>query len=94
MTFAASPVGTFSTQIHVTDLSLFRVDEHSDTNQTVVRRVSTILNGTMYFESLDGTERKLRPAEGVRFASSKGEIRRLDLDESGISVISTVTFRG
>jgi hypothetical protein len=86
LTFPTLPAPSFSSQINVADISLFRIAEHSDTKETIVRRVSTILNGTVYFESLDGMERKLRPAEGIRFASSKGEIRTLDLDDSGLAV--------
>lgn len=56
----------FSSQLSVSDLSFFHIDEFRDPNNTLVRRVSTILSGTLNFESLNGLERKIRPGEMIQ----------------------------
>ena len=75
----------FSIQIPADSLSLFNVDEHTGSDNTIVRHLSTILSGTLYFESLGGKEKKLRPGQEIRFESSKGIIRTLDLKDDHIA---------
>lgn len=69
----------FSPQLSTTGLSFTRIDEATDAGSTVVRRVSAILAGTLYFESLNGEERKLRAGEVIQFERAQGEIRTLRL---------------
>lgn len=90
MEFPAGSKGVFPPQEVAEALSFSRIDEHLDTERTAVRRVSTILSGTLYFESLDGRERRLRPGEGIRFQSSQGEISTLELHDGHIAL----TFHG
>jgi len=75
----------FSIQIPVDSLSLFNVDEHTGSDNKIVRHLSTILSGTLYFESLGGKEKKLRFGQEIRFESSKGIIRTLDLKDDHIA---------
>ena len=75
----------FSDQLVADSLSFFRVDEHFDQDQSIVRRASTILSGKVYFESLGGQERDLRLGEEIAFTEAKGEIRTLDLQNDHIS---------
>jgi hypothetical protein len=77
---------SFSSQLSANDLSLFRIDEFLNLNQTLIRRVSTILSGTLYFVSLNDQERKLRPGEAIRFERAQGEIRTLRLQEDQIEL--------
>jgi hypothetical protein len=77
---------SFSTQLSARDLSFFHIDEFRDPNSTVVRRASTILSGTLNFESLNGLERKVRPGEMIQFENSELEIRTLRLQEDHIEL--------
>jgi hypothetical protein len=85
---------TFSRQLIADSLSFFRIDEHSDPELTIVRRVSTILSGTLYFESLGGQERQIRPGEEIDFKLSQGEIRTLQLQDDHISFAFHGRVRG
>jgi hypothetical protein len=76
--------------ISVNHLSFFHVDQLGDTDRSVVRRVSTILSGTLYLESLDGLQRVLRTGEEIRFGQTRGEIRAMRLHEDRINL----RFRG
>jgi hypothetical protein len=77
---------TFSDQMIVDSLSFFRIDQYTDPEHTVVRRASTVLSGTLYFESLGGQERRLRPGEELDFELSQGEIRTLELQNDHIAL--------
>jgi hypothetical protein len=76
---------TFSRQLLADSLSFFHVDEHVNAEQTIVRRISTVLSGMLYFESLGGKEYRLRPGQELRFQFSDGEIRTLELKDDRIA---------
>jgi hypothetical protein len=82
----ASKPGQFSSQLLADDLTLFRIDEFVDQKHTLVRQVSTILSGTLYYESLNGKERPLRASEALRFEQSRGEIRTIQLHNDHIAL--------
>jgi hypothetical protein len=84
--FPDSAKGGFSSQLPANSLSLFRIDEFLDIQHTVVRQASTILSGTLTFESLNGEEHKLRPGEMIRFEQIHGEIRTLHLQNDQIDL--------
>lgn len=74
-------------QLLVEGLLLHRIEEHAlAPERTLVRHASTVRSGTLYFESLAGEARLLRPYEALRFDSSEGEIRRVELDDDGLGV--------
>lgn len=79
LTFAKMPQSPFSPQLQVRDLSFSRIDQFLGPDRTLVKRLSTILSGTLYFESLNGQERRLRAGEELRFERSQGEIRTIEL---------------
>jgi hypothetical protein len=81
---------TFSPQLHVSNLSFFRVDEFATTERTIVRTVSTILAGDLYLEALNGRAISLRSGERIRFEESEGEIRTLQLHDDHVAL----QFRG
>ncbi len=87
---SAASKNIFSPQLSATDLSFFRVDQLMDPKHTSVRRVSTILSGSLYFEELSGKERRIRSGEAIQFESSEGEIRTLQLHDDHI----TIAFHG
>ena len=75
-----------SSQLSASDLSFFQVKEIRDPTGTVVRPLSTILSGTLNFESLNGLERKIRPGEMIQFEHSQLEIRTLRLQDDHIEM--------
>jgi hypothetical protein len=77
-------------QIVVRDLRLHRVEDRPDAARPVARPVSTVQSGSLYFEALGGTERKLRAGELLRFGSVTGTLLTLDLNPGSIAA----TFQG
>ena len=77
-------------QLVVRDLRLFRVEDLQDAARPLVQPVSTIQSGSLYFEALGSTERKLRPGELLRFGAANGTLLTLDLRTDGIAA----TFQG
>ncbi|MEO6330207.1 MAG: hypothetical protein ABIO55_14840 [Ginsengibacter sp.] len=96
MNFLTGTKSIFPRQLLADSLSLFNVDEHSnaDNTNTIIRHVSTVLSGTLYFESLGGKEKQLRPAQEIRFESSTGEIRTLDFKDDHIALTFHGTVQG
>jgi hypothetical protein len=90
LTFAAVPRSSFSSQLDVSEIAFSGIDQFLDLDRTVVRRISTILAGKLYFESLNGAERQMRPGEDLQFRRSRGELRTVELADHSISV----RFRG
>ena len=77
-------------QLDVDDLRVHRVDDDRGAAQPLARPVSTVQSGSLYFEALGGTERKLRAGELLRFGAASGTILTLDLRDDGIAA----TFQG
>ena len=77
-------------QLDVRDLRVHRVDDEQGAARPLARPVSTIQSGSLYFEALGGTERKLRPGEMLRFGAASGTFLTLDLRDDGIAA----TFQG
>jgi len=86
LTFPDASKSAFSSQLFATNLFFFRIDQFMDTNHTVIQRVSTILHGKLYLESLNGRELILRPGEAIQFQESYGQIRTLRLHDDHISL--------
>jgi hypothetical protein len=64
-----------SEALQIDSLSLIRIDEAHEAENTLYRRLSTIHSGKLYFSSLGGDARVLRGEEELRFASAAGNIR-------------------
>jgi hypothetical protein len=90
LTFAVVPQSPFSPQLEVGEITFSGIDQFLDPDRTVVRRISTILSGKLYLESLNGEEKQLRPGEDLQFHRSQGEIRTIELADHRIAV----KFRG
>jgi hypothetical protein len=73
-------------QLSINDLNFFHIDEYLDLERTVVRRVSTVLSGSVYFNELNDRKRLLRPGEMIQFDHSQGEIRSLLMHQGKISL--------
>jgi len=89
----ALPDGAHSSlarQLPIRQLSLQAIDETTEADRTLVRRVSTILGGTLYLEALDGQQRPLRAGEMIQFERSTGEFRSVRLADDRL----VLNFRG
>ena len=75
-------------------ISLLRIDENYNDDNSTVRTISTILSGTMYFESLDGKKQTLLPGQQIQFEKSHGSINTLELINDHISVNFVATVSG
>ncbi|PYP59199.1 MAG: hypothetical protein DMD40_03675 [Gemmatimonadetes bacterium] len=84
----------FSSPLLATGLLLSRVDQVQQEGQTLVRHISTIRSGTLYFEALDARAFPLRTGEGLQFAWSDGEIRELQLEGGSIALRFHGAVRG
>ncbi len=78
------------TPLPVQDLSLSSLDRFATADRPLVRSVSTIRSGTVFFEALPGQMHALRMGEELQFGQSRGEVREWRLRDSGIGV----RFRG
>lgn len=86
LTLPETVKGSFSSQLSASDLSLFHIDEFQNAGQTLVRQLSTVLSGTIYFSALNDQQRQLRPGEAIRFEKSEGEFRTIRLQDDRIDV--------
>lgn len=73
----------FSSQMGVADIALFQVDQLVEGTSALARKVSSLLSGVLYLESLNGKQVALRSYEELRFAGSTGVIRKLALSSPG-----------
>lgn len=94
MTFPDGEARGTVAQVPVRALGFFRVAELDDQGVSIVRSLSTIASGTLYFESLNGVSRQLRAGEALRFRDVEGEIRTLRLQDEALSVNFQGTVRG
>ena len=86
LTLRDQAAGAFSPQLPVSALSLLHIDESHADGRTLVRRVSTVISGTLVFASLNGEERKLRAGEMLSFDDLRGEIRSLRLGDDQVEL--------
>jgi hypothetical protein len=86
--------GKFSRQLLVDSLSLFSIEEQVDIEKTVVKRLSSILSGTLYFEELGGKKQLLRSGQELHFDYSTGEIRTITLKDGNIVLAFHGNVRG
>jgi hypothetical protein len=61
--------------IPITDLTFTENQEYYDPQQTILRSVSSVMQATLYQESLNGTELKIREGEDIRFKNLDGTLR-------------------
>lgn len=82
--------GPFLRKLFIDSLSMFHIDEYLDNEQTLVRQVSTVIAGIIYYESLGGLEYKLRSNQVIYFKKLKGYIRAMEIKDGQIAF----TFHG
>jgi len=89
LAFLALPQKIAPMPLTVRDLNLLRIEDRRGIEGFPVRRVSTILSGTIFFEELNGKKLTLRPGEVIEMESSEGEILSLEFKDD-----IAVRFRG
>lgn len=65
-------------------ISMFRVEQFNDGDRVLARKISSVISGTLYFESLDGRERKLRRGETLEIQSSNGVLERIGVSDGKV----------
>jgi hypothetical protein len=86
LTFRDLEHAAMTPQVPVHALEFWRVDEFGDRKISVLRTLSTILAGKIYFEALNGESRSLRAGEVLRFEHVDGEIRTLRMRGDRVSL--------
>jgi hypothetical protein len=88
LVFEVAPGSTLelAQQWRVKGLSLARFERIMDVQETSIRKISTLLSGTLYMDSLNSERRTLRPGEAIDFESSLGYIRTLSVEANSISL--------
>lgn len=100
VTLTAGRAIAFASQMGVTDLALYQIDELVDGTRASARKVSSLSSGTLYLESLNGKPVVLRPYEELRFSRSTGVLRRLALsrpagsNDGGLTLHAQATVEG
>ncbi len=84
LTVANSSDIALSPLLSVSEIDLTHITVLEKSGGTIVRQLSTILSGTLYFESLINIKRELRPGELLRFNIIYGEIRTLAIREDAM----------
>ena len=94
LTLAPGPTPPRWEQLAARDLRVHRVHDEQESERPLARPVSTVLGGSLFFDALGGTERKLRPGELLRFGASDGVFLTLDLRDDAIAAIYQGDVRG
>lgn len=85
----------FLQQLIAQNLSFIRVEQYADASGNLMPQyLSSILEGKLYLESLNGIERRLRQGERLRFDASYGMIRALRLSGGQILFEFAGSVRG
>jgi len=90
LTLPAGLPAPASTQLAASDLRLYNVEDDLAATRPLARPRSTLLSGSLYFESLAGDVKKLRPGEMLRFDHASGAFSSIQL---GVDAIA-LTFQG
>jgi hypothetical protein len=81
-------------QVPIQGLSFSRINEFADRGISIVRRLSTIRSGTLYWESLTGQQRQLRAGEALRFEEVAGEMRSAAVEDGHLALSFHGRVRG
>ena len=79
-------VSPLAPSLAISTLTLARIDEVSQGGRSVVRRISTLQSGSVFFEELGGREHRLRAREALRFREARGEIRAVRVADGRLVV--------
>ena len=86
LVLAAPGERVFAVPLPADSLSFVQVDRSGEETRTLVRRTSSILSGSLFLESLDGVERKIRPGEILELSGSRGEVTGLSVEAGHLTL--------
>src|SRR5262249_22606210 len=81
-------------QLAARDPQAYRLEDVQGDDGPFARPASTVLSGSIYFESLGGREHRLRPGEMLRFERANGTVLTLELRPDAIAGIFQGDVRG
>ncbi len=84
----------FAKRLLADSLSFTSIEEHNEDEHPLVRNLSSLISGTMFFESLGGQKYQFREGEDIRFGWSSGEIRSISLKDNHIAIAFHGTVSG
>jgi hypothetical protein len=85
-TLAARAPVLLCQQVPITGLNLSETSQYAEANELDPHSWATILSGSISFDELNGTERKLRTGESVRWKKIDGELQTIRLEPGEISI--------
>ena len=65
-------------------ISMSSVEQFNDGDRVSARKISSVISGVLYFESLDGRERKLRQGETLEIQPAMGVLERIGVADGKI----------
>lgn len=89
----AGPAQSFGEHLAVSALSLSRVYRLEGEQETIARRISTVIDGRLIFEELAGTEIELRPGDRVLLDVVDGWLRQVSVEEGTVALAFNGTLR-
>ena len=88
--FANREPTPFIQHLPLQELSMFSVEQFNDGDRVSARKISSVISGVLYFESLDGRERKIRQGETLEIQPAKGVLERIGVADGKV----VLEFRG
>jgi|GEM_PF-2875575 len=73
-------------QIPIKDIYFFQEERFSSSDFGFSKEVSSIVNGIVYLDELNGQPISLRPGESLRFSESRGELRAMSINNEAIQM--------
>jgi hypothetical protein len=74
----------FIQHLPVQTISMSSVEQFNDGERVSARRVSSVISGVLYFESLGGRERKLRQGETLEIQPAKGVLEKIGVADGKV----------
>lgn len=84
LTLPGEDAVSLAPNLAIKDPHFLSLEEIVDTEHTLVRKIPTILSGSIYYSALDGQQRQLREGEGLRLTGCEGELRRIEIMTKGL----------
>jgi len=84
LVFVNSDKNPFVQHLPLEAISMSRVEEFAEGERVLARKVSSVISGTLYFQSLGGRERKLRRGETLELEQTNGVLQSIALTDGKI----------
>jgi hypothetical protein len=67
-------------------ISMCSVEQFNDGDHVSARKISSVISGVLYFEALDGRERKLRQGETLEIQPATGVLERISVADGKVAL--------